>query len=105
VTHDGGGSWRRLQPADGLPKGELGRIGVAVCRSRQEVVYALVEAEQSALIRSDDGGRSWRTVNAEPNVAPRPFYYADIAVDPAWPQRVYSLDYVVRVSDDGGKSF
>ena len=105
VTHDGGGSWRRLQPADGLPKGELGRIGVAVCRSRPEVVYALVEAEQSALIRSDDGGRSWRTVNAEPNVAPRPFYYADIAVDPAWPQRVYSLDYVVRVSDDGGKSF
>jgi photosystem II stability/assembly factor-like uncharacterized protein len=105
VTHDGGASWRRLQPEDGFPKGELGRIGVAVCRSRPEVVYALVEADKSALVRSDDGGRSWRTVNAEPNVAPRPFYYADIAVDPAWPQRVYSLDYTVRVSDDGGKSF
>ncbi len=105
VSHDGGESWRKLQEEDGMPKGPLGRIGVAICRSRPEVVYALVEAEKSALLRSEDGGQTFRVVNDSPNVAPRPFYYADIRVDPEWPNRVYSLDYVVRVSDDGGKTF
>ena len=105
VTHDGGATWKKLQEEDGMPKGPLGRIGVAICRSRPEVVYALVEAEKSALVRSDDGGRTFKTVNETPNVAPRPFYYADLRVDPEWPNRVYSLDYAVRVSDDGGKTF
>jgi photosystem II stability/assembly factor-like uncharacterized protein len=105
VTRDGGATWKKLLEEDGMPKGPLGRIGVAICRSRPEVVYALVEAEKSALIRSEDGGRTFVTVNDTPNVAPRPFYYADLRVDPEWPNRVYSLDYAVRVSDDGGRTF
>ncbi len=105
MTHDGGGSWRKLQQEDGLPKGELGRVGLAFSRSNPEIVYALVEAEASALLRSEDGGRTWRKVNEQVNVAPRPFYFGDIRVDPAWPNRVYSVDYVIRVSDDGGRSF
>jgi photosystem II stability/assembly factor-like uncharacterized protein len=105
ASHDGGATWKKRQEEDGLPKGPLGRIGVAYCRTRPNVVYALVEAETSALIRSEDGGRTFTTVNDKPNVAPRPFYYADIRVDPDWPNRVYSLDYDVRVSDDGGRTF
>jgi hypothetical protein len=105
VTYDGGESWRRLAEEDGLPEGDLGRIGVAVSRSNPEVVYALVEAGESALLRSDDGGRRWRTVNRETDVTNRPFYYADVRVDPARPDRVYSLTSRLRVSDDGGRSF
>jgi hypothetical protein len=105
TSSDGGTTWKRLTEKDGLPAGELGRIGVAFCRSHPEVVYALIEAWKSALLRSDDGGVTWRKVNESPNVAPRPFYYADLRVDPVWPNRVYSLDYVIRVSDDGGRSF
>ncbi|HEY3280044.1 MAG TPA: hypothetical protein VGJ83_05990 [Gemmatimonadales bacterium] len=105
ATYDGGDTWRKLQPEDGLPKGELGRVGIAFSRSSPNVVYALAEAGQSALLRSDDGGRTWKNVNERPNVAPRPFYFADIRVDPVWPNRVYSLDYGIRVSDDGGKTF
>jgi len=105
VTLDGGATWRRLTVEDGLPPGDLGRIGVAFCRSQPQVVYALVEAETSALIRSDDGGASWVTVNRDPDIAPRPFYFADIRVDPEWPQRVYSLWSLLSVSNDGGKSF
>jgi photosystem II stability/assembly factor-like uncharacterized protein len=104
-SSDGGSNWKRLTEKDGLPAGDLGRIGVAFCHSHPEVVYALVEAEKSALLRSADGGVSWQKVNETPNVAPRPFYYADLRVDPVWPNRVYSLDYVIRVSDDGGKRF
>jgi hypothetical protein len=64
-----------------------------------------VEAKKSALLRSEDGGRSFKTVNDSPRVAGRPFYYADIRVDPQWPHRLYSLETRARVSDDGGKSF
>jgi len=105
VSHDGGASWRKLQQEDGLPKGELGRIGVAIAPSDPSVVYALVEAEKSALLRSDDGGRSFRSVNDRPSVAPRPFYFNDLRVDPANPNRLFSIDYNPRVSEDAGKTF
>lgn len=105
VTWDGGRSWKKLTDKDGLPKGELGRIGVAFSRSNPRVVYALVEANKSALLRSDDGGQTWRTVNDQPNVSPRPFYYSDIRVDPVNENRVYRVASVLDVSDDGGRTF
>ncbi len=105
VSHDGGSRWKKLQEEDGLPKGDLGRIGIAVAPSDPQIVYALVEAAKSALLRSSDGGESFAKVNEEVNVAPRPFYFGDIQVHPRLPNRVYSLDYGVRVSDDGGKKF
>ncbi|HWM93729.1 MAG TPA: hypothetical protein VN493_23425 [Thermoanaerobaculia bacterium] len=105
VTHDGGETWKRLTEDDGLPKGDLGRMGLAISRSNPSIVYALVEAEKSALIRSDDGGRTWKTVNDDHRTANRPFYYADIRVDPVWPNRVYNIATRLSVSNDGGKTF
>jgi len=105
VTYDGGTTWKRLTEEDGMPKGELGRIGVAISHSHPNIVYALVEAETSALLRSDDGGRKWTTVNSEHNIASRPFYYADIRVDPADPNRVYNIHSLISLSTDGGRSF
>jgi photosystem II stability/assembly factor-like uncharacterized protein len=105
VTYDGGESWKKLTEDDGLPKGELGRIGLAIAPSSPDVVYAMVEAGKSALLRSEDGGKSWQTVNDRYDVNPRPFYFGDIRVDPQQPNRVYSLDYEVRVSNDGGRTF
>ena len=105
VSQDGGESWKRLEQEDGLPEGELGRIGLGLSRSQPEIVYALVEAKKSALLRSEDGGRSFKTVNSEPNVNPRPFYFCELRVDPQDSNRVFSVDYTVRVSTDAGKSF
>ena len=105
VSHDGGETWKRLTEDDGLPKGDLGRIGVAISRSNPEIVYALVEAEKSALVRSDDGGRTWKTVNDDQQTANRPFYYSDLRVDPVWPNRVYNIATRLTVSNDGGKTF
>ncbi len=105
LTRDGGASWTRLSSEQGLPEGELGRIGVAFSRSHPNVAYALVEAEKNVLLRSDDGGASWSAVSSEPGVSPRPFYFADLRVDPQDPDRVYSLDFELRVSTDGGRSF
>lgn len=105
VSHDGGATWRRFTEEDGMPKGNLGRIGVAIARSNPSIVYALVEAEKSALLRSEDGGRKWTAVNTESNVANRPFYYADIRVDPADPNRVYNIASLISLSTDGGRTF
>jgi photosystem II stability/assembly factor-like uncharacterized protein len=102
---DGGRTWKRRTEDDGLPKGELGRINLAFSRSSPEIVYAAVEAAKSALLRSSDGGRSWAKVNETPQITPRPFYFAELKVDPQWPNRVYSLGFVVRASDDSGKTF
>jgi len=105
VTYDGGATWKRFTEDDGLPKGDLGRIGIAISRSNPQTVYAIVEADKSALVRSDDGGRRWRKVNEEVDVAARPFYYADIRVDPKEPMRVYNVNSTIGLSTDGGKTF
>ncbi|MCA8962705.1 MAG: hypothetical protein KDC38_19415, partial [Planctomycetes bacterium] len=105
LTYDGGESWKRLDASNGLPGGELGRIGLAIAPSDPSVVYALIEATENALYRSDDGGESWQRVGAGDNVGNRPFYFGDIRVDPSDPDRVYSLWSMLSVSDDGGRSF
>jgi hypothetical protein len=104
VTVDGGATWRRGTEADGLPAGHLGRIGLAFARSNPDIVYALVESKKNALYRSQDGARTWKKVS-DKNIGDRPFYYAEIYVDPKNENRVYNLHSVVSVSDDGGKTF
>ena len=105
ISLDGGDSWQEKTAADGLPEGDLGRITVDIADSHPNTVYALIEAEKSALMRSDDGGNSWRTVNNEVGVADRPFYYSEIEVDPNNPDIIYNIATFIRRSIDGGKSF
>lgn len=105
VTLNGGETWEKRTDEDGLPKGELGRIGLAISHSRPNVVYALVESKKNALYRSDDGGFKWKKVNDKNDIGNRPFYYAEIYVDPTNENRVYSIFTYVNVSEDGGKNF
>lgn len=105
ITYDGGENWKRLSSEDGLPKGELGRIGIAFARSNPDVIYALVEAKRNGLYRSEDGGKSWKLVNDTRNVNERPFYFDDIRVDPQNENRIYSLQTNLNLSTDGGKTF
>ncbi len=60
VTYDGGESWKRLSPNEGLPEGELGRMGRDFARGNPQVVYAVVEAKRSVMLRSDDRGDTWK---------------------------------------------
>lgn len=105
VTYDGGKTWKKLTSKDGLPEGELGRMGLAIARSKPDVVYALIEAKKNALYRSDDGGVKWQMVNDKTEIGDRPFYYYEIYVDTQNENRVYSIFSGVNVSEDGGKSF
>ncbi|MFQ5640475.1 MAG: hypothetical protein ACE5IR_21045 [bacterium] len=104
VTFDGGEKWEKRSHEDGLPAGELGRIGLAIAPSKPEIVYALVEAKKNALYGSTDGGFKWKKIT-DRNVSNRPFYYADIFVDPKNENRIYNLHSLVTKSEDGGKTF
>ena len=111
ITHDGGNTWKKITEKDGFPKGNLGRIGVAIARNKPNVIYALVEAKKNALYKSEDGGFKWFKVNDKSSgrgsggIGNRPFYYSEIYVDPQNENRVYSVFTYINVSEDGGKSF
>lgn len=104
VTLDGGKTWNKRTEKDGLPKGESGRIGIAVSKSSPNVVYALIESKKTGLYRSDDGGYKFHEVTNK-GVADRPFYYSDIYVDPKNENRIYYVHSTVSISEDGGKTF
>ncbi|MFB6257178.1 MAG: WD40/YVTN/BNR-like repeat-containing protein [Flavobacteriales bacterium] len=104
VTHNGGEDWKEIDEEKGLPGGDLGRIGLAIAPSDPERVYALVEAEKNALYRSDDGGSSFQKINSD-DIGGRPFYYADLVVDPENKNRLYNLYSRVSKSENGGKDF
>ena len=105
ITHDGGKNWVKKTDKDGLPKGNLGRIGIAIAKNNPNIVYALVEAKKNALYRSVDGGFKWKKINDKNDIGNRPFYYSEIYVDPENENRVYSIYTYVNVSEDGGKNF
>lgn len=106
VTLDGGETWTKLTNKDGLPEGELGRIGLAIARSKPEIIYAWIENKKNALYRSTDGGAKWQMVNDKMNeIGDRPFYYCEIYVDTKNENRLYTIFSRVNVSEDGGKSF
>lgn len=99
-TTDGGATWKKL--TEGLPKGELGRIGLDVYRRNGNVVYAVVEAEDSGLYRSDDKGEHWTRMS---NTNPRPMYFSQVRIDPNNDQRIWVLGVNMHYSEDGGKTF
>ena len=105
VTYDGGKNWSKRSDKDGLPKGELGRIGLAIAKNKTNIVYALIESKKNALYKSEDGGFKWKKINDKRGIGNRPFYYSDIYVDPENENRVYSIFTYVNVSEDGGKNF
>jgi photosystem II stability/assembly factor-like uncharacterized protein len=109
VTIDGGKNWTKLtNKLNGIPEGDLGRIGVAVSKSEPNRVYALIESSKNALYRSDNGGFKWEKINdddTETIKGNRPFYFWDIAVDPKNENRVYGIFQMISMSEDGGKSF
>ncbi|MFT6204519.1 MAG: photosystem II stability/assembly factor-like uncharacterized protein [Spirosomataceae bacterium] len=106
VTYDKGETWQQLNEKQGLPAGNLGRIGIAIAPSNPNRVYAKVEATRNALYRSDDAGLNWYVVNDNPRFTNnRPFYFQELSVDTKDPNRLYNIYQPLSVSYDGGKTF
>ena len=124
-TTDGGQSWTKL--VQGIPSGDLGRIGLAISRSNPQVLMAVVEATfqpqatirqgndqkpnpdyedmtklGSGMYRSEDGGATWKFLSRQNN---RPFYYSHIFINPLEDKWVYWLATSMSFSPDGGKTW
>ena len=106
-TSDGGDTWAELdeQTATGLPAKPWGRLAVAIAPSNSKAIYVLIECTRSALFHSDDGGKTWQERDRSNLMVWRPFYFANLIVDPKDENRVYKPDLGLIRSDDGGKSF
>jgi photosystem II stability/assembly factor-like uncharacterized protein len=106
---DGGATWKELtdQTVKGLPPKPWGRAALAVAPSNPQVVYAFIEAEapRDGLYRSNDGGETWIALDRSQNMIWRPFYFANLIVDPKNENTIYKPGGSLIMSTDGGRSF
>jgi photosystem II stability/assembly factor-like uncharacterized protein len=99
---DGGRTWNKL--TNGLPK-LIGRIGVRVAPSNPNVVYAIVEAKDGTLYRSNDRGETFQMVSKNAQIVSRGFYYTTVRVNPINENHIYAVASTLFTSVDGGKTF
>ena len=103
---DGGDTWEELtRKKNGLPTGTLGIIGVTVSPANPERVWAIIEAEEGGVFRSEDGGESWTKINEDRNLRQRAWYYTRIYADTQDADVVYVLNVQFWKSKDGGRTF
>lgn len=102
---DGGETWKNISSNKGLPKGLWGIVGVTVCPSNTDRVYALVENPSGGLFVSNDGGDSWTLQSSDNNIRQRAWYYTKVFVDPKNADLVWVLNVNFLKSTDGGKTF
>lgn len=102
---DGGDTWNEISRNRGLPRGMLGKIGVAVSPAKHDRVWAIIEAKDGGVFCSDDGGETWRRVNEERRLRQRAFYYSRIYADSKDAETVYVLNTAFYRSVDGGRTY
>ena len=102
---DGGETWTKLE--SGLPKGSLGKIGLAISPQNPDVVYAAIELDRrtGGVWRSADRGGSWEKRSDAVSGATGPHYYQELYASPHAFDRIYLVDVRVQISEDGGKTF
>ena len=104
-SFDAGDTWQEITRNHGLPQGMLGKIGIVASPARSGRVWALVEAEDGAVFRSDDFGETWTRLSEQALLRTRPWYYMHITADPQDADTVYVQNYSFWKSIDGGASF
>ena len=99
---DAGKTWTKSQ--SGFPSVDIGRIGLATSPVNPDVVYAIAEAAErkGGFFRSRDGGASWDKMSDYQSGSN---YYNEIFADPRDVDRVYAIEPILQVTDDGGKTF
>lgn len=102
---DGGETWKQLE--HGLPKVEMGKIGLAISPQNPDVVYAAIELERrtGAVYRSDNMGESWTKGADAVAGGTGPHYYQELYASPHHFDRIYLAGVRMQMSVDGGKTF
>ena len=100
---DSGSNWQQL--TRGLPTDGVGRIGLAIAPSNRARVYAIVDAKDGGLFRSDDSGATWTKSSSDSRIWGRGWYFGKVVVDPKNADLVYISNTGVYRSRDGGRTF
>ena len=99
---DSGATWQKIMK--GLPSENIGRMGMCISPANPDVLYSIVQAKEgSGFYKSANRGVSWTKQSG--NISAYPFYMQKIFADPKDENRVYSMDLLIQVSTDGGKTF
>ena len=102
---DGGDTWTELTRNQGLPRGTIGKVGIAVSPANPERVWAIVEAEDGGVFRSENGGQTWAKINEQRALRQRAWYYTRIYADTKSADTVYVLNVQFFKSNDGGRTY
>jgi photosystem II stability/assembly factor-like uncharacterized protein len=104
-SDDGGDNWIKL--SNGLPKSNMGKIGITISPQNPDVVYAAIELDRTkgAVYRSKDRGSSWKKMSNTVSGGTGPHYYQELYASPHKFDRLYLMNVRVLTSEDGGKTF
>ena len=102
---DGGENWTELTKLPGMPEGPIGKIGVTVSPIDSNLVWAIIEANDGGVFKSEDAGVTWKHINSDRNLRQRAFYYTRIYADTQDKNIVYVPNVDFHKSTDGGKTF
>lgn len=102
---DGGETWEKL--SGGLPKGNIGKIGLVISPQNPDVLYAAIELDRTTggVYKSTDRGASWSKQSDVVSGGTGPHYYQELYACPHVFDRLYLCDVRIQVSDNGGKNF
>ncbi len=100
-TTDGGATWEKIMK--GLPKSDMGGTGIAISPANPDFVYLIVEAsEGGGFFRSTNRGATWEKMSDH---FAQGQYYNEIYCDPKDVNKVYSVETITQVTEDGGKTW
>lgn len=104
-SEDGGDSWEELK--SGLPKSNMGKIGLAISPQKPDIIYAAIELDRrtGGVFRSEDRGSSWKKMSEAVSGATGPHYYQELYASPHKFDKIFLVDVRMQISEDGGKTF
>jgi photosystem II stability/assembly factor-like uncharacterized protein len=102
---DGGESWQELK--QGLPKSNMGKIGLALSPQQPDIIYAAITLDRTkgGVFKSDTGGQSWQKMSDAVAGGTGPHYYQELYASPHHFGTIYLMDVRTQVSDDHGRNF
>ena len=102
---DGGRTWMPL--TQGIPKSNLGKIGLAISPQNPDIIYAAIELDvrTGGIFMSPDRGASWKKMSDTVSGATGPHYYQELYASPHKEGTIYLMDVRTQVSHDHGRTF
>lgn len=104
-SSDGGETWEKL--TSGVPKSNLGKIGLALSPQNPDVIYAAIELDltKGGVFMSTNRGKTWKKQSDAVAGGTGPHYYQELYASPHAEGRLYMINNSMLTSDDHGKNF